>query len=83
MTRVKVWCQQNRPGLCAWLTLERFQMLMSAAREATSGLSDTRNWSKQEEFFHTQAGAEYFKRLHEFVVALFDDEGSEVANSAQ
>lgn len=66
MHRIKIWCQQNRPVLESWLTLERYQCLMGAACEATSEV----NWSKQEEFFHTQAGSEYFKRLHELVVAL-------------
>jgi hypothetical protein len=75
MHRVKVWCQQNRPALQTWLTLERFQGLMNAAREATDELTATRDWRKQTEFFHTQAGSEYFKRLHEAVVSLIADEG--------
>src|SRR6266436_8626749 len=76
MHRVKVWCQQNRSALETWLTLERFQGLMTAAREATAEMSATRDWSKQTEFFHTQAGAEYFKQLDELVVSLITDEGS-------
>ncbi len=76
MHRVKVWCQQNRPTLDAWLTLERFQGLMNANREATAELSAPLDWTKQTEFFHTQAGLEYFKQLHERVVLLITDEGS-------
>jgi len=76
MHRVKVWCLQNRPALGRWLTLERFQCLMVAARESTSELNATRDWSRQEEFFHTQAGSEYFNRLHELVVALVADDGA-------
>ncbi len=75
MHRVRTWCQQNRPALEAWMARERFQGLMRAAREATSKLDGAPNWSKQTEFFLTQAGSEYFKRLHEHVVSLMADDG--------
>ncbi len=76
MHRVQTWCQQNRPALEAWMTLNRFQALMRAAREATSELNGAPDWSKQTAFFLTQAGSAYFKQLHEHVILLMADEGS-------
>jgi len=70
MHRVKIWCEQNRPALTSWLTLGRYQALMRAASEAVSELGASSDWSRQEQFFHTPAGAEYFERLHGLVVEL-------------
>ena len=70
MHNVQAWCKQNRPGLEAWLTLERFQLLMGAVEEATLEMSGGRNWSEQTKFFSTDLGAEYFRQLHEQVISL-------------
>ena len=70
MRNVRSWCQQNRPALGAWMTLERFQGLMRAARQAISESNVSGDWSQQTEFFLTEAGAEYFRQLHEEVILL-------------
>jgi hypothetical protein len=66
MRNVQDWCKQNRPALEAWMTLARFQVLMHAVEEASSG---TDNWSQQTAFFLTNPGAEYIRRLEEHVVS--------------
>lgn len=83
MIRVKVWCQQNRPALAAWLTLERFQELMNVVREAIAEIKTARDWSKQTEFFRSTAGSEYFKRLHELVVLLMSDQKQAINKQAR
>jgi hypothetical protein len=72
---VRTWCGRNRPALGAWMTLECFQALMRAARATTSELNGALDWSRQTEFFLTQAGAEYFRSLHQHVVSLMDHQG--------
>jgi hypothetical protein len=74
MHKVQTWCQHNRPALEAWMTLDRFQGLMRATREASSTPNAASDWSKQTAFFLTQSGSEYFRRLHERVVSPMDDE---------
>lgn len=76
MHGVRTWCGQNLPALEVWMTLERFQVLMHAAREATSGLSGARDWSQQTEFFRTQAGAEYFRKLKDQIILLMNEKQS-------
>ena len=70
MKSVQAWCKQNRPALEAWLTLERFQLLMRAVEEATLEMTRGRNWSEQTEFFSTDLGAEYYRRLEEEFASL-------------
>jgi len=72
MHRVQTWCEQNRPALGAWMTLGRFQRLLRTA-EASSEVNGALDWSQQTEFFLTQAGADYFRRLHARVVSLMGD----------
>lgn len=74
MKRVRKWCEQNRPRLGIWITLERFQEIMRTAEDATSELNGAGNWDQQTMFFSTQAGAEYFEVLHEHVLKLMRDE---------
>jgi len=64
MHNVRNWCKQNRPALEAWMTPTRFQVLMHAVEDATSG---TDNWSQQTAFLLTNPGAEYIRRLEEHV----------------
>jgi hypothetical protein len=66
MHNVQAWCRQNRPALVAWMTLARFQVLMQAVEEATSG---TDHWRQQTAFFLTNPGAEYIRQLEENVVS--------------
>ena len=57
------WCKQNRPGLEAWMTLDRFQMLMKGVAEATWGMNGGRDWAAQVAFLQSEAGDEYFREL--------------------
>jgi hypothetical protein len=75
MHGVRMWCARNAPALGAWMTLERFQVLMHASREATSGLTGVLHWSQQTEFFLTQAGTEYFRKLQGQIILLMNEEG--------
>jgi hypothetical protein len=43
---------------------------MRAARQAISESNVSGDWSQQTEFFLTEAGAEYFRQLHEEVILL-------------
>ena len=70
MKNVQSWCEQNRPVLETWLTLERFQLLTGTVREATLEISGGQNWSDQTTFFISDTGAEYFRHLHEEVLSL-------------
>ena len=70
MKNVHSWCEQNRPVLETWLTLERFQLLTDTVREATLEISGGQKWSDQTTFFISDTGAEYFRRLHEEVLSL-------------
>ena len=57
------WCQQNRRHLVARMTIERFQILMKAAAEATLGATGAAIWQAQYEFLKSAAGAAYFRKL--------------------
>ena len=57
------WCQQNRPELKAWMTRERFQMLMRAVAEASWGMNGGKDWSDQTTFLQSEPGREYVERL--------------------
>jgi len=69
MRHAIAWCRQNRPGLIARMTPDRFQMLMNAVAEATWGMNGGRDWAAQTAFLRSQAGSEYFKRLDESLKA--------------
>ena len=64
------WCKQNRPSLEAWLTLNRYQLLMRAVAEVTWGPTGGRNWSEQTAFLSCAAGDEYTRQLSKQVDAL-------------
>jgi hypothetical protein len=57
------WCKQKRPGLQAWMTLDRFRRLMRAVAEATWGMNGGRDWAAQIAFLQSEDGAEYFRKL--------------------
>jgi hypothetical protein len=59
------WCNQNRPALEAWMTLNRYQAYMRAVVEAIWGASGGANWSAQHAFLSSASGMEYMKRLEE------------------
>jgi hypothetical protein len=57
------WCKQNRPHLVAWMTVERFQVLMAAVAEAMLGKGGSANWQAQSEFLRSADGDAYFRRV--------------------
>jgi hypothetical protein len=57
------WCKQNRPGLEAWMTLDRFQKLMHGVAESTWGMNGGRDWAAQTAFLQSEDGGEYFRKL--------------------
>jgi hypothetical protein len=57
------WCKQKRPGLEAWMTLDRFQRLMKGVAEATWGMNGGKDWVQQIEFLRSEDGAEYVRKL--------------------
>jgi hypothetical protein len=59
------WCKQNRPHLQAYMTLERFQMLMRATEMATWGVNGGTDWAVQTAFLHSDEGARYISKLDE------------------
>jgi hypothetical protein len=59
------WCKQNRPALEAWLTLKRYQVIMSAVVEAIGGINGEMNWSAQTSFLLGNEGTEYIRQLSE------------------
>ena len=69
MENVMGWCKQNRPVLSEFMTKDRFNMLMSAAADATWGMNGGRDWGAQIAFLLSHDGSEYFKKLAECVKA--------------
>lgn len=67
MHKAIAWCKQNRPALETYMTKERFQILMSAAAEATWGMNGGTDWTAQNEFLRSQEGREYQSRLDALV----------------
>ena len=65
MRHAIAWCKQNRPGLAARMTRDRFRMLMTAVAEATWGMNGGSDWAAQTAFLLSQEGSEYLKRLDE------------------
>jgi hypothetical protein len=62
------WCKQNRPELVDWITIDRFQMLMSAGA-AISQIGGRTDWSAQTTFLQSEDGSEYVKKLDRGVKA--------------
>jgi hypothetical protein len=63
MHQAIAWCKQNRPDLVAWMTTEKFPLLMAAAAEAILGQAGTTVWQAQNEFLRSRDGDEYFRKL--------------------
>jgi hypothetical protein len=57
------WCRQNRPELEAWMTLSRFQDLMSATAEAILGEYGDQVWRDQTSFLKSFDGATYISAV--------------------
>jgi len=64
MTQAMRWCQPSRPGLAAWMTLDRFQKLMRGVAEASRGDSGGINWAAQTAFLMSPDGLEYNRKLN-------------------
>lgn len=58
------WCRQNRPGLEAWMTTDRFQRLMSSVAAATWGMNGGSDWREQTAFLQSEVGSEYLRKLN-------------------
>ena len=67
MHTVIAWCKHYRPLLEAYMTRERFQILMSAAAQAVWGMNGGRDWISQNEFLRSERGSEYQTKLEERV----------------
>jgi len=63
------WCKQNRPGLEACMTTERFKILMGAVATATWGMNGGSDWIAQTTFLQSDDGSRYIKKLDECVKA--------------
>jgi hypothetical protein len=63
MQQAMRWCQQVRVDLVTWMTLPRFQRLMTTAAEATLGESGGINWAAQTAFLMSRDGREYARML--------------------
>ncbi len=59
------WCEQNRPHLNAYMTPEKFQMLMRATAMATWGMNGGTDWAVQTAFLQSDEGARYISKLDE------------------
>lgn len=77
------WCWQNRPQLATWMTVERFQLLMAAAAEATPGAGGAAIWTAQTEFLKSAEGDAYFRKLDAGVKAHVQSLGPEQADAVQ
>ena len=66
------WCKQNRQPLSAWMTPERFEILMRSVAEATWGMNGGTDWSAQVEFFESNAGSEYVRTLEQSLKAYIE-----------
>jgi len=65
MENVMGWCKQNRPNMSEFMTKDRFNMLMSAAADATWGMNGGRSWGDQIAFLQSHDGSQYSMKLDE------------------
>lgn len=69
------WCDQNKPHLKVWMTLDKWRMLMLFAVTAVSELNGGAHWGEQTRFLTSEKGAEYVRivsaRLGEYKRSLF------------
>jgi hypothetical protein len=63
MHQAILWCKQKRPGLDAWMTLDRFQKLMNSVAEATWGMNGGKDWVEQIDFLRSEEGTGYVRKL--------------------
>jgi hypothetical protein len=64
MRDVVTWCENNRPALVPWMTVQRFQTMIHAVEVAMSQ-NGVINWAEQTNFLHSPAGARYIALLDE------------------
>jgi hypothetical protein len=65
MHSAKSWCNQNRPLLEGWISLEILQTAMATVAEALFGPAGRTNWSEQTRFLLSADGTAYIGRLEE------------------
>ena len=53
------WCDQNRPHLKEWITLDKWRALMLFAAAAVSELNGGAHWGDQVSFLTSEKGVEY------------------------
>lgn len=63
------WCDQNRPRLREWMTLDKWRVLMLFAAIAVSELNGGAHWDEQTSFLTSEKGAEYVR----VVMARFEE----------
>ena len=68
MEAAVAWCRKDRPSLATWMTKGRFEALVRIAIEAMD-VNDSATWEAQIAFLHTEAGADYIKKLGECIKA--------------
>jgi hypothetical protein len=61
------WCAENNRALAAWMTVERFNLIMRIIVQATWGMNRGQSWVEQNAFFGSEDGAEYFRRVGELM----------------
>jgi hypothetical protein len=57
------WCEQNKPHLKEWMTLDKWRQLMLFATIAVSELNGGVHWGNQVSFLTSEQGAEYVRSL--------------------
>ena len=63
MEHARLWSDQNRPDLWAWMTPSEFQTLMRAAANALWGSDGDTGWSAQVAFLTSDVGRKYVGTL--------------------
>jgi hypothetical protein len=59
------WCKKNNPQLADWMTINRFEMLMSGTAAVVWGDSNDMQtkWVTQVAFLKSMTGIEYLQKL--------------------
>lgn len=57
------WCDQNKPHLKEWMTLDKWKVLMSFAATAVAELNGAAHWGDQISFLTSEKGAEYVRMV--------------------
>jgi hypothetical protein len=58
-----MWCSDNRPGLAAWMTVDRFQRLLAPVANTVWDDERRNAWSAQVAFLTSSDGAAYHRDI--------------------